>query len=88
MKWATPASAVDSRREPASTYAATDTERDAGRRAEMTRGPSGSWVRWNIGPMVAPNRRPAASRAAGRVRRFAGTRSAAAGYCPMDRIHG
>ena len=48
MKCATPASAVDSRRDPASTYAATATDREPGRRAEMTRGPAGSSVRWNI----------------------------------------
>ena len=48
MKCATPASAGVSSRDPASTYAAMDTERDPGRRAEMTRGPSGSSVRWNI----------------------------------------
>ena len=48
MKCATPASAGDSRRDPASTYAATATDREPGRRAEMTRGPAGSSVRWNI----------------------------------------
>ena len=48
MKWATPASAGDSRREPARTYAAMETERAPGSRALMTRGPAGSAVRSNI----------------------------------------
>ena len=61
MKWATPASAGCSSREPASTYAAIDTDREPGRRAEMTRGPSSSTVLWNIaadGSPDAPDRRP------------------------------
>ena len=41
-----------SRREPASTYAAIETERAAGSRALITRGPAGSAVRSNIRPMV------------------------------------
>src|SRR3990172_1478021 len=49
MKWATPHRSGVSRREPASTYTATDSERLDGRRAEMTRGPLASVVRWNIG---------------------------------------
>ena len=48
MKWATPASAALSRREPARTYAAMETERAPGTRALMTRGPSASAVRSNI----------------------------------------
>src|SRR5690349_14295830 len=48
MKWATPASAGDSRREPARTYAAMETERAPGTRELITRGPSGSAVRSNI----------------------------------------
>ena len=62
MKCATPASPGVSRREPASTYAAIETERDPGRRAEMTRGPSGSSVRWNMaadGSRETTDRRPA-----------------------------
>src|SRR3954466_14893243 len=79
MKWATPASAGLSRRDPASTYAAIETDREPGRRAEMTRGPSGSSVRWNIAWMVARNtsdRRPApgggTARRAGSGRRGGG----------------
>src|SRR5829696_2525600 len=65
MKWATPASSADSRREPARTYAAMETERAPGSRALMTRGPSGSAVRSNIavdgtGTSTAP--RPSAGR--------------------------
>src|SRR5215210_5934721 len=52
MKWATPASSGFSSLEPASTYAATDTERDPGTRALITRGPSASAVRWNTLAMV------------------------------------
>src|SRR5579859_6650018 len=52
MKWATPASSVDSRREPARTYAAMETDRAPARRAVMTRGPRGSAVRSNIAGMV------------------------------------
>src|SRR6476619_5504801 len=48
MKWATPASAALSRREPARTYAAMETERAPGTRELMTRGPSASAVRSNI----------------------------------------
>src|SRR5687767_1136542 len=48
MKCATPASAGVSRREPARTYAAMETERAPGSRALMTRGPDGSAVRSNI----------------------------------------
>src|SRR5918992_1285833 len=48
MKWATPASAADSRREPARTYAAMETERAPGTRELITRGPEGSAVRSNI----------------------------------------
>ena len=48
MKWATPASAADSRREPARTYAAMETERAPESRELMTRGPEGSTVRSNI----------------------------------------
>ena len=55
MKCATPASAAVSRRDPASTYAATETERAPGRRAVMTRGPSGSSVRWNIAGDGSPD---------------------------------
>ena len=62
MKWATPAWSAVSRRDPASTYAAIDTERLPGSRAEITRGPSGRAVRSNIGRMVAHGR-PAAGRA-------------------------
>src|SRR3954470_13263102 len=84
MKWATPASAGVSSREPASTYAAIDTDRDPGSRAEMTRGPAGSSVRWNIGSMVARNVGPAGGRegagaAGGWV---AGTRSGRRGGLP------
>ena len=46
-----------SSREPARTYAAMETEREPGRRAEITRGPSASTVRWNIAVMVARTRR-------------------------------
>src|ERR1035437_110439 len=52
MKWAAPASPRDSRREPARTYAAMETERAPGIRAEMTRGPAGSTVRSNIAPIL------------------------------------
>src|SRR5688500_1054682 len=52
MKWATPASAADSRREPARTYAAMETERAPGTRELITRGPAGSAVRSNIAAMV------------------------------------
>ncbi len=52
MKWATPASAALSRREPARTYAAMETERAPGTRELMTRGPSTSAVRSNIRAMV------------------------------------
>src|SRR5439155_832683 len=48
MKWATPASAGVSRREPARTYAAMETERAPGSLALITRGPAGSAVRSNI----------------------------------------
>src|SRR5258705_11893454 len=48
MKCATPASAGVSRREPARTYAAMETERAPESRALMTRGPEGSAVRSNI----------------------------------------
>ena len=49
MKWAQPAWSALSWREPARTCASIETERDPGSRAEMTRGPSGSAVRSNIG---------------------------------------
>src|ERR1035437_1036360 len=52
MKWAAPASSAASRREPARTYAAMETERAPGIRAEMTRGPPGSTVRSNIAPIL------------------------------------
>jgi hypothetical protein len=55
MKWATPTWPAVSSREPASTYAATDTDRAAGSRALITRGPAGSAVRSNIRSMVADN---------------------------------
>ena len=61
-----------SRREPARTYAAIETERAPGSRARITRGPSGSAVRSNIGPMVRPADAPecyATSTAAGRCSR-------------------
>src|SRR5687768_17440509 len=48
MKWATPVSSADSRREPARTYAAMETERAPGTRELITRGPEGSAVRSNI----------------------------------------
>src|SRR5688572_25802354 len=48
MKWATPASPAVSRREPARTYAAMETERAPGNRELITRGPEGSAVRSNI----------------------------------------
>src|SRR6185369_4657258 len=51
-KWATPTWPGASRRDPARTYAATDADRAPARRALMTRGPSGSVVRSNIGSMV------------------------------------
>src|SRR4029077_9543514 len=51
-KWAMPAWPPVSRREPACTYAATETDRAAGNRAEITRGPSASAVRSNIAGMV------------------------------------
>ena len=47
-KWAMPACSGASRREPAGTYAATETDRAVGSRAEMTRGPSATAVRSNI----------------------------------------
>src|SRR4051812_2293190 len=53
MKWATPTWPGPSRREPARTYAAMETERAAGSRALITRGPAGRAVRSNIRPMVA-----------------------------------
>src|SRR6478672_10301097 len=53
MKWATPTWPAVSSREPASTYAATDTDRAAGSRALITRGPAGTTVRSNIRAMVA-----------------------------------
>src|SRR5688572_21594590 len=52
MKWATPAWSGPSRREPARTYAAMETERAPARRALITRGPEGSAVRSNIARMV------------------------------------
>ena len=53
-KWAIPACSGASRREPAGTYAAIDTDRAAGSRAEITRGPpSATAVRSNIAGMVA-----------------------------------
>ena len=52
MKWATPAWASVSRRDPARTYAAMETERAPGIRALMTRGPEASTVRSNIVGMV------------------------------------
>jgi len=61
MKWATPASSATSSRDPASTYAAIETDREPGRRAEMTRGPSASSVRSNIaadGSREMADRRP------------------------------
>src|SRR5688572_3374559 len=60
MKWATPASLADSRREPARTYAAMETERAPGNRELITRGPEGSAVRSNIaadGTGMGPRRR-------------------------------
>src|SRR5262245_16338644 len=48
MKWATPTWSAVSRREPARTYAATETERAPGIRALITRGPAGSAVRSNM----------------------------------------
>ena len=48
MKWATPICPAVSSREPASTYAAMETERADGSRALITRGPAGSAVRSNI----------------------------------------
>ena len=66
MKCATPASAGVSRREPARTYAAMETERAPESRALMTRGPEGSAVRSNIRPMLPESdRRPAECRSAG-----------------------
>jgi hypothetical protein len=53
MKWATPTWPGVSMRDPASTYAAMETERAAGSRALITRGPAGSTVRSNIQAMVA-----------------------------------
>ncbi len=53
MKWATPTWPAVSSREPARTYAAIETDRAAGSRALITRGPSGSAVRSNIRAMVA-----------------------------------
>src|SRR5438552_4197881 len=63
MKWATPTWPSASSREPARTYAAIETERAAGSRALITRGPASSTVRSNIRPMVQesngrPGRRP------------------------------
>ena len=52
MKWATPAWASVSRRDPARTYAAMETERAPGIWALMTRGPEASTVRSNIVGMV------------------------------------
>ena len=52
MKCATPTWPALSSRDPASTYAAIETERAAGSRALMTRGPEGSAVRSNIVRMV------------------------------------
>src|SRR5215210_1111208 len=49
MKCATPACSGVSRREPARTYAAMETERAPGSLALITRGPAGSAVRSNIG---------------------------------------
>src|SRR3954468_10985519 len=62
MKCATPACSAVSSRDPARTYAAIDTERLPGRRAEITRGPSGRAVRSNIGRMVAHGRAAARGR--------------------------
>ena len=53
MKWATPTWPAVSRRDPARTYAAIETERAVGSRALITRGPAGTTVRSNIRPMVA-----------------------------------
>ena len=64
MKWATPACPAASRREPARTYAAIETERAPGSRALITRGPAGSAVRSNIARMVQDG--TAAGRPAGR----------------------
>ena len=59
MKWATPTWPGASRRDPARTYAAIETERAAGSRALITRGPAGSAVRSNIaGDGTGTGRRP------------------------------
>ena len=60
-----PACPGPSRREPAGTYAAIDTDRAAGRRAVITRGPSASAVLWNIAGMVPEQARRIGNRAAG-----------------------
>ena len=60
-----PACSFDSRRDPARTNAATETERAPGRRVEITRGPSASAVRWNIAGMV-PERPSASGKRSGR----------------------
>src|SRR6185295_2810780 len=72
-KWAMPAWSRDSRRDPARTKTAADTDRAPARRVEITRGPSASAVRWNIAGMVPeqprhPECEAAGADGAGRVR--------------------
>ncbi len=82
MKWATPASSGVSRREPARTYAAMETERAPGSRALMTRGPVGQRGpfehrgRWYRKRSATPAR-PAPTERAGRCRDSGGESTSA-----------